>query len=289
MMPAIFIILGALHWPALAGQKIEVQGHRGARWVRPENTLPAFQYALEIGADTLEMDMHVTKNNIVVITHDPYLNPDICVDKLGHHLTQKVLVRSLTFKELEQYDCGSLINPRFPQQKVYPNTPIPSLEEVFVAIEKSGRARKIQYNIETKSEEAHPEYTPAPDEFVKQFLAVVKKHKLLERVVLQSFDYRTLRIAHQLEPKLKLSVLIEDKPKKPGELVSLMKELKGQILSPNHEWLSKNDVAEMHKMNVRVIPWTPDQKSDWQRLIAIGVDGIITDNPKELIDYLTHP
>lgn len=274
--------------PAVALAKIEVQGHRGARWVRPENSIPAFLYALESGVDTLEMDMHVTKDGVVVITHDPYLSRDLCLNKIGKPPPEKTLIRSLTLKELQDYDCGSRVNRRFPQQKIVPHTSIPTLEEVFAAVANSSlpNAGKIQFNIETKSEEAHPEFTPPPEDFVKLFLALVRKHKVFSRVTLQSFDYRTLKIAHKLEPKLKLSLLIEDKPKTPADLVQLMKQNEAQVLSPNHEWLTAEMVSEMHRIGARVIPWTPDQVSDWKRLLAIGVDGIITDNPKPLLDYL---
>lgn len=275
-------------FPAFAFAKIEVQGHRGARWMRPENSIPAFLYALESGVDTLEMDMHVTKDGVVVITHDPYLSRDLCLNKIGKPPPEKTLIRSLTLKELQSYDCGSRANRRFSEQKPVPHTVIPTLDEVFdaVANSKLPNAGKVQFNIETKSEEAHPEFTPPPENFVKLFLASVKKHGVLSRVTLQSFDYRTLKIAHKLEPKLTLSLLIEDKPKSPADLVRLMKRNEAQVLSPNYEWLTAEMVSEMHTIGARVIPWTPDQISDWKRLIGIGVDGIITDNPKPLLDYL---
>lgn len=288
-MKLLFVILIAMAAEAAPG-KMEVQGHRGARAVRPENTIPAFLFALEAGVDTLEMDMHVTKDDQIVITHDPYLNPETCLDKAGKKIGPKVLVRSLTLKELQGYDCGSLVNPRFPAQKVFPKTSISTLDEIFTFIKKSSlaSAKTVQFNIETKSEEAHPEFTPDPEEFVKMFLSVVRKHKMLRRVTLQSFDYRTLKAAHKLEPDLKLSVLVEDRPANPEDLTRLIKENSAQILSPNHEWLTAKDVAELHKIGARVIPWTPNLKTDWQRLVDIGVDGIISDNPKELIEFLRH-
>ncbi|HEY8269983.1 MAG TPA: glycerophosphodiester phosphodiesterase [Pseudobdellovibrionaceae bacterium] len=267
---------------------LEVQGHRGARWVRPENTLPAFEYALEAGVDTLELDMLVTKDGQVVVHHDPLLNPDICLDPQGKKITDKISIRSLTLKELKAYDCGSLVNPRFSQQRAQPKTSVPTLDEVFDLVEKSKFpvAKKVFFNIETKSEEDHPEYSPAPEEFIKLVLAIVKKHKLMDRVTLESFDLRTLKVARKLEPKLPLSILIEYRPKEAGALVKLMKENQAQILSPNYEWLTAQDVADIHKLGGRVIPWTPNTKKDWQSLIEKGVDGLITDNPKELLETL---
>jgi glycerophosphoryl diester phosphodiesterase len=272
---------------AMASGSIEVQGHRGARWVRPENTLPAFQYALENGVDTLEMDMHVTKDDQIVITHDPYLNAEICVDSAGLRIRNKILVRSLTLTELRKFDCGSQVNQRFPEQKTFPKTRIPTLEEVFRMVENSvlPHAKKIQFNIETKSEGAHPDFTPAPEIFVKLFLHLVKKHKLLDRVTLQSLDYRTLRIAKKLEPKMKLSVLVENKMSA-DQIKTLMQDIGAQIFSPNYKWLTKDDVVAMHKIGVKVLPWTPNERKDWQKLMDFGVDGIITDNPKGLLEYL---
>src|SRR5665213_3558319 len=214
---------------------MEVQGHRGARWARPENTLPAFQYAVENGADTLELDMHVTSDDQVVITHDPFLNPKLCLDQNGKAIGSGIAIRKLTLKELQTYDCGSKINPKFPEQVPYPKTPIPTLDALFnwITISHLPRARKVQFNIETKSEAAHPEYTPDPEKFVQLFLAVVKKHGMMPRVMLQSFDYRTLKIARRLEPKLRLSVLVEDRPGDAASLVQLIKDNDAQILSPD--------------------------------------------------------
>lgn len=280
-----------LSWPlfAFAG-KVEVQGHRGARWVRPENSIPAFLYAVENGADTLEMDMHVSKDGVIFVTHDPFLSRDLCLDKIGKPAPAKTLIASLTLAKLQSYDCGSRVNRRFPEQLKVPGTRIPTLDDVFTAVEHSSHpnAKTVQFNIETKSEVAHPEFTPPPEEFVKLFLATVRKHGLLSRVTLQSFDYRTLKIAHELEPSLKLSVLVEDKPEHAFDLVTLLKQYNAQILSPNHAWLTPEMVSELHKAGARVIPWTPNHPDDWKRLIAIGVDGIITDNPKALVEYLSH-
>lgn len=271
---------------AVGADKIEVQGHRGARWSRPENTLPAFQFALENGADAVELDMHVTKDDQVVVSHDHFLNPKLCVDQNGARIRGDILIRSLTLSELQKYDCGSLQNPDFPEQQPVAKTPIPTLEAVFELIEKSPlpAAKILQFNIETKSEEKHPEYTPEPERFVELVLALLKKHGLMSRVILESFDYRTLKIAHRLEPSLRLSVLIHRRPR--GGLVPLMKEIEAQTVSPEYSWLNANDVAELHSAGCKVLPWTPNAPDDWHRLIEIGVDGIITDNPRGLREFL---
>lgn len=267
---------------------LEVQGHRGARWVRPENTIPAFEYALQVGVDTLEMDTLVTKDDQIVVYHDPVLNPSICLDGKGKKIKSKIPIRSLTLKELKAYDCGSLVNPRFPNQVAQPKTAIPTLEEVLEWVKKSkySAAKSVLFNIEAKSDEDHPEFSPSPEEFVKLIIEEIKKQDLLDRVTIQSFDLRCLKIARQLEPKLSLSILIQSRFLSTEKAVKLMKEYQVQVFSPNFEWLNAKDVVALHKIGARVIPWTANDKEEWQSLIAMGVDGIITDNPKELLDYI---
>lgn len=266
-------------------RRFEVEGHRGARWVRPENTLAAFRYALEAGVDTLEMDLHATLDDVLVVTHDPFLNPDTCLDPDGKKIKKALRVRELPLRFLKRYDCGSLINPRFKDQVPKPKARIPTFEELLTWLDasKNPRAREVQLNVETKSEEAHPDYAPEPEAFVKLILAAVKRHRLGRRFILQSFDYRTLAIAKRLDPKIRTSALVEFRPKE--SLVELAKRTQADIVSSNHEWLTKEDVQELHKAGVQVLPWTANTQADWRRLAEFGVDGIITDNPKALLEF----
>ncbi|MBI5200211.1 MAG: MFS transporter, partial [Elusimicrobia bacterium] len=263
----------------------EVEGHRGARWVRPENTLAAFRYALEAGVDTLELDLHATKDDVLVVTHDPFLSPELCLGPNGERLTEKAWVRKLTLKELQRYDCGSLVNPRFKAQVAQPGERIPSFEELLAWLdtEENPRAKTVLLNVETKSEPEHPDWTPEPEPFTKLVLASVKKHKLGKRFVLQSFDYRTLEAAKKLSPKTTLSALVEFRPKEP--LVELAKRLKADIVSPDHAWLTKEDVDALHAARVKVVPWTANDEAAWRKLDGYGVDGIISDDPKSLLEY----
>lgn len=263
----------------------EVEGHRGARAARPENTMSAFRYALDAGADVLELDLHVTKDDVLVVTHDPHVNPDLCLDYNGQRLKRWVLVRQLTLEELKHFDCGTLVNPRFPEQVPQPEEHIPTFEELLARLEKdpNPRARKVKLNVETKSEEAHPEYAPAPEAFVRLVLAAAKKHNLGKRLVLQSFDYRTLLAAKKLEPKLTTSALVEFRPKE--TLAALARRVKADVVSPNHEWLTQADVTALHEAGIRVVPWTANKEEDWKRLAELGVDGIITDDPKAALKF----
>jgi glycerophosphoryl diester phosphodiesterase len=257
-----------------AGSRIEVQGHRGARGILPENTLPAFEYAIAQGVDVLELDMGVTKDNVVVVSHDSVLAAPICSGpRDGAH------IRDLTLAEVRQYDCGKVQNPRFPKQQTKPGTKMPTLDEVFALAPKG----KFLFNIETKITPQEPTLAPSPEEFVKLVLAVVRKHHLESRVILQSFDFRTLKAMKKIAPEIALSALFEGTPR---SFVDIASDAGARIVSPEFSLVTPEKVSAAHKAGLRVIPWTPDTVADWDRLIAAGVDGIITDDPASLIAHL---
>lgn len=262
----------------------EVHGHRGARWVRPENTMAAFRYAVEEGVDTLELDLHVTRDNVLVITHDPILNRKICLDSKGRVLRRPVVVRKVTLKKLQSYDCGSLINPSFPRQMTDSKESIPTYEALLEWLKTEPKAKNVKLNVEAKSNPFKPTYTPDPKTFALMILEATKRHGFLDRLTLQSFDPRIITVARELEPKVTLSILLE----KPSDesLAQIATRLKADIVSPHHEWLTLEDVETAHKNGVRVIPWTVNDEAGWRRMATIGVDGIITDNPKGLKEFL---
>ena len=250
-----------------------VHGHRGARAVRPENTIPAFEYAISAGVDVLELDLAVTSDNVLVVSHDPYVNPVICKDA-----PPKQAIRDLTLEELKRFDCGSLKNPAYPKQEPVPGTAIPTLGEVF-ALSNRG---KFEFNIETKIFAKEPQLAPSPEEFAKLVVDLVARHKLEDRVILQSFDFRTLHAMKKLSPKIRLSALYEGVPK---SFVSVAKEAGAQIVSPQYKLVTKAQVDAAHKAGLQVVPWTANTRDDWQRLLDCGVDAIITDDPAELIAF----
>ena len=260
--------------PLHAASSILVHGHRGARAMYPENTIPAFQYAIGIGVDVLEMDVAVTKDNVLVISHDPHINAEICS---GPH--PGIAIHELTLAELRQYDCGALKNPHFPKQHPVPGTRIPTLDEVL----NLAKGNSVQFNIETKSFPDHPELTPPPEVFSKMMLDVIRKHKLESRSIVQSFDFRTLRAMKRLAPDIRLSALWEGQ-KRP--FVEIAREAEAAILSPDFHLVTPEQVQASHAAKIEVVPWTADTPQDWQRLIDAGVDAIITDDPAELIAYL---
>lgn len=270
---------------ASANPHIEVQGHRGARGSRPENTLPAFEFAIENGVDTLELDIAVSKDGQLVISHDPELTPERCLDPSGNKLKEPIYIHTLDYDEIKKYDCGTLGNERFPKQVAVPHTPKPRLVDLFEMVEKSDLpgAKTVHFNIETKIYPSKPDITPAPYEFSKMIIDLARKHHMISRMILQSFDDRTLMAAKKIEPKVVTSMLTSDNH---IDYVAVAKKAHADIISCDHEWILADDVKNLHKAGIKVLPWTVNDPKDWDYLISIGVDGIISDYPKELSDYL---
>jgi glycerophosphoryl diester phosphodiesterase len=254
--------------------RIEVQGHRGARAQRPENTIPAFEYAIREGVDVLELDMAVTKDGIVVVSHDPTLQPPVC-----NGPRPKANIHDLTLAEIREWDCGNVQNPAFPMQQTVPGTRMPTLDEVFNLAPKG----TFQFNIETKIFPDRPELAPPPDEFVHLVLAEIRKYHLESRVYLQSFDFRTLHEMKKIAPEIRLVALYSGPAK---NFVDIAKEAGAEIVSPEFHLVTPEQVRAAHEAGLKVVPWTADTPADWDRLIAAGVDSIITDDPAALIAHL---
>lgn len=253
---------------------IQVHGHRGARAVLPENTLPAFEYAIDQGVDAIEMDVILTKDDVPVITHDPILNPAICRSPSG----RRGIIRKLTFAELREWDCGSLVDPRFPKQQPVPGTRMPSLDEVLAL---AGRGSFL-FNIEAKMD--RPELDPAPGYFAQLLLQSIDRHTLRPRVIVQSFDFRILIAMKQLAPDIRLAALYEDG--RLGDFVSIARTAGTQIIAPEKGLVTPAQVTAAHQAGLQVVPWTANRTQEWDALLAAGVDGIITDDPAALIGYL---
>ena len=253
---------------------ILVHGHRGARAVYPENTLAAFLYAIESGADALELDVLVTRDDTLVVVHDPHINPQICQGP-----RPGAAIRELTLAELRAYDCGSLRNPAFPSQQTIPGTRIPTLDEVLSLSSRGD----FQFDMEAKSFPDRPELTPDPVAFARMLHAAIERHGLEKRVVAQSFDFRVLHAMKRIAPEIRLAALWvgESRP-----FVEIAAAAGADIVSPQHTLVTAEQVNQAHAANLEVIPWTANTPEDWHRLIAVSVDGIITDDPAALLAYL---
>jgi len=264
---------------------VDVQGHRGARAVLPENSLPALQYALELGVDTLEFDMGVSKDGVVMVMHDQKINPVICQYKDGSDIESGLWLHQLTLEELKQFDCGSKQNPRFDQQTLVPGTEIPTLAEVFEMVKHSDlpKAKTVNFNIETKSDPNLPHAQPDAKEFVEAVVSVVRQYGLESRVTLQSFDPATLLASKEIAPDLQRSALFRYKP---DNWIDAAESVDADIISPHHSAIGTKDVKTIQDAGLAVIPWTANSKRQWARLMKLGVDGIITDDPEALLRYL---
>lgn len=264
------------------------QGHRGARGLRPENTIPAFLLALEYpDITTLELDIAISKDSVVVVSHDPWMQGSICTQPDGKPIPeedeQRYALFKMTYDEIKGYDCGSKGNSRFPDQqpmKVYK----PALREVVNAVEDqvlaTGRS-PVFYNIEIKSQpEWDGVFTPEPGAFARMALTEVNQLGIHDRVCIQSFDIRALQAVRALDPSVTLAYLIENMESAEKNLDSL--GFTPQIYSPYFKLLSPEVVAGLHDKNIKVIPWTVNDAADMKSMIDMGVDGIITDYPNRI-------
>lgn len=283
--PLLIFMLMIANNSSFANAEIDIQGHRGARAVLPENTIAAFTYALDVGVDTLELDTGVSKDGVVVVYHDQKINTALCQSKDGSPLPDGILIHSLTLEQIKQIDCGSKPNPRFPAQTLIPGTEIPTLAEVLELVAKSDlrQASTVRFNIETKSDPKQPDAQPEPEKFVRLLLDVIKQYRLENRVTLQSFDHRTLKEAQAQAPKIERSALYSERQ---TDWVAAIKQSGAQVLSPNFRHINKKDVKQLHTAGFKVIPWTANTRGDWLTLIDMQVDGIITDDPKPLLELL---
>ena len=270
---------------AEAAPRIEVQGHRGARALRPENTLAGFAYALSVGVDTIELDLAVTRDDELVVNHELWVHPARCRGPGGAVLEDWVPIRTLTLPEVQRYDCGSVQDTRFERQQSVPGERIPSLGQVF-ALRKgraSPAAKAVRLNVELKSVPAKPELTPTPQRYAALVVDLVRKEGWTGRVNVQAFDHRLLAAVKALAPELPVAVLLS---RSLPDLVAVARSARAEIVSPNHEWITSVEVKALHAAGLRVVPWTANDEGAWRRLVRLGVDGIITDDPGGLIAYL---
>jgi len=270
--------------------KFDVQGHRGARGLRPENTIPGFLVAIDSGVTTIEMDVVITKDKQVVVSHEPWMSAAICLDPSGSPLQakeeKKFNIYQMTYDEVKQFDCGSLKNKDFPaQEKML--MPKPLLSEVIGAVEnhiKSYASYEVDYNIEIKSSPAgDKKFHPAVEEFSDLVYDLVDQYLPLERIVVQSFDFRVLKYWHKKYPSIRLALLVENTKSIDSNLTKL--GFKPSIYSPYFKLMSKEKVNYLHKQKIRVIPWTVNEVSEMLSLKGMGVDGFITDYPDRAKKY----
>lgn len=290
---------------ALPAAAFDLQGHRGARGLMPENTLPAFEAAIEIGVTTLETDLALTRDGVLILSHEPVPNPDLTRDASGAFLSAIGRpFRDMTFAETQAFDVGRL-NPQgkyaaqWPDQKPVDGTRLPRLSDLFALAR--GKAPAIRFNIETKISPLKPEETAAPEAFVAAFLAAVQEAGIADRVTLQSFDWRTLVLSRQRAPHIQTACLTIDTQRtsnlraldgRPspwlagvdpavhgGSVPRAAKTAGCSVWSPFWRNLDAAAVAEGKALGLRIVPWTVNLAADMAAVVDLGVDGLITDYP----------
>jgi glycerophosphoryl diester phosphodiesterase len=283
----------------------DLQGHRGARGLAPENTLAAVSTALDLGVTTLELDLGMTADDVLVVSHDPRLNPDLTRDATGRWIEEPgPRLRHLPLALIQEHDvgrprAGSRHARRFPDQSAVDGAQIPTLEEVVALTKKLGAAA-VRFNLETKLSPVEPDLAAPPEVFAKALVEKVRALDIAGRTTVQSFDWRTLEIVHRLAPDLATACLTAGQ----GWLDTLERDAAGaspwlagldlddfdstpdlvaaagcSIWSPFHGDLDAAALARAHELGLEVVVWTVNERSRMAELIEAGVDGIITDYP----------
>ncbi len=266
--------------------EFDKQGHRGCRGLMPENTIPAMLKALDLGVTTLEMDVVITKDKKVLLSHEQWFGQEITTKPDGSYMGEreerKFNIYWMTYEQTKTFDVGMKPHPRFPQQQKMKVTK-PLLADVIDSVKKDMMTRRRPfpyYNIETKT---NPEFdgvfNPKPDEIIELIMFVVKEKQIEDYVIIQSFDFRTLQYLHEKYPAIKTAMLIEDFDKR-----TLEEQLKAlgftpTIYSPAFSLVNEKLLKKCHQQNIKVIPWTVNDKAKINELKMMGVDGIITDYP----------
>jgi glycerophosphoryl diester phosphodiesterase len=283
---------------------LDIEAHRGGRALRPENTLASFANALSMGVDTLELDMGVTRDQVVVVSHERWLNPDLARGPDGAYVAPPGIpyVR-LSLAEVKQYDVGrirpgSSYAAQFPDQVSIPGTRIPTLIEVIALVRRSCDPH-VRLNIETKIDPNHPDQSPDPQHFVSLVLDLLRREHFSNRVVIESFDWRSLLLVQQQAPEIPTVYLTQqhgsgsnvylDKPSAwtagfdpathGGSVPRAVKAAGGAIWSPFFRDVDAASIEESHHLGLKVVVWTVNERDDMAHLIDLKVDGIISDRP----------
>jgi len=267
-------------------KKIDLQGHRGCRGLMPENTIAAMLHSIDLGVTTLEMDVVITKDKKVVLSHETFMNPEIATPPNGQQFSspkdKSYNIYQMTYEEVSKWDVGIKPNPKFPTQKKMPATK-PLLSDVIAAVEeyvKLHHHKPLNYNIETKCAPASDGIShPAPEEFVALLVDVITKGNVATRTTIQSFDKRSLQVLHQSYPSIKTSFLIDGSNKKTPEALIAELGFHPSFLSPAYALINQEYVEACKKVKLKLIAWTVNEEADIEKIAALGVDGIISDYP----------
>lgn len=259
----------------------------------PENSIPAFLKAIDLGVTTLEMDVVVTKDNKILVSHEPFISGTICIKPDGSLISEsdekKLNIYQLTYAETQAYDCGSKQHPKFPnQEKIAVKKPL--LEDVIAAVEthiRTNKLKAVQYSIEIKSTQKGDDIEHSkPEVFAKMLVDLIKSKGIADRTVIQSFDVRSIQAVRKYDPKIAVSYLI-------ANANSLNKNLKilgfiPEYYSPNILLVNDNLIKKLEAKKIKIAVWTVNEDADIKKMISLGVDAIISDYPDRVLNLLKH-
>jgi len=285
----LFFFMSFMNEGNLQKPSFDVQGHRGCRGLMPENTIPAMILALDLGVTTLEIDVVITKDNKVLVSHEPWFEAEITTKPDGSFIkpgeAMQYNIFQMNYEEIAKYDVGMKPHPRFPQQqKIKAIKPL--LADLFDSVAENMKLRRRpfpNFNIETKCLPAGDgRFHPKPEEFIELLMAVIKEKQLEERVIIQSFDFRTLKYLHEKYPAIKSAMLIEDSDEEDfdGQLNKL--GYTPEYYSPNHTLVDDKLVKQCHDKGMKIVPWTVNDPKRFKKLKKWGIDGVITDYPDKI-------
>jgi glycerophosphoryl diester phosphodiesterase len=284
---------------------LDLQGHRGARGLAPENTLRAFEVGLQNGVTTLELDIAITRDGVLVIHHDLALNPAFARDAQGRWLEQpSAPIHTMTFDELQRYDVGRLkpghrYSANYPDQVAVDGTRVPRLSDLFDLVKKGGHD-KVRFAIETKLDPRQPDATLAPEPFAKAVVEEIRKAGMAERAQILSFDWRTLQVVQRIAPDIPTVYLSAQRPfldnigadaPEPSAWTAgfqyaeyksvprMVKAAGGQFWSVYFGDLDAAKLKEAKSLGLKVLVWTINDPQTMERMLDLGVDGVITDRP----------
>ena len=276
-------------------QNIDLQGHRGARGLLPENTIPAFLHALELGVTTLEMDTAINAQGHVVVTHEPWMSAKICSHPDGRQVSteeeKSLRIYAMSDRQVASFDCGSRGHPDYPRQRAMAVSK-PLLDDVFRAVAKrldilkrGDGSGEVLFNIEIKSlPEGDRVFHPEVKEFASALYKVVQENDVVEQTTIQSFDPRALEAMHEIDPYISISLIVENNQGLKTNLDRL--SFTPQVYSPYYKLLDRAEIDKAHTQGIKVIPWTINDKKTMLEMLELGVDGLITDYPDLGVEVL---
>ena len=267
---------------------IEVQGHRGDRGNFPENSIPAFLSAVKKGVDVLELDVVISKDQKVVVSHEPFMSSQYMSDFAGNPIAKdkekSFNLYAMTYDSIRKFDGGSRGNANFPNQQKQ-KTYKPLLSEVIDTIEEyiaKNNLKPVRYNIEIKSEKAdYGKRQPEPEVFTEMVMKVITQKRIEKKINIQSFDPTVLNVMHKKYSKTKLAYLVGE-----GAIaknLSLL-DFRPEIYSPHYKLLNKTAVDSLRLLKMKIIPWTVNDDAAISNMMQLQVDGIITDYPERVLD-----